>query len=1099
MKRTLLFCALLAAAVLPAAAGPSALDKASFAKHWRIESEAADYRLSFRGDTADITAPKGLTLWRKEKMAGRTVIEYDACISKDARVSDLNCFFMASDPQAPADIFKRAAWRGGVFNRCYSLQLYYLGYGGNNNTTTRFRRYTGDAAGVDDAARRPAILKEYTDAAHLLRGGHWYHVRLTAEHGHIACYIDGERIVDFRDAAPLCEGWFGLRTTLAHISITNFRYTCEPWQPASVPLHWVGAVPALPKAATFGVPFDEGAVQPGTRVALRAAAGAAEEVAADTWPLAKWPDGSVKWLGVAAVMPANSPAPVLQIAAKGQGQKAKGKGKNAAAAPGARRALSVSDAATGIRVSTGAVEAFFSKQGTAVLDSLRVDGRTVATRARLVAATASTPDPAAADIRHTTYATRINSATVERAGSVRATVRVEGVCCAAGREWLPFTLRFYFYAGSRQVRVVHSFIFDGDADTDFISAYGLAMDVPMREAAYNRHVAFSCADGGVWSEPVQPLVGRRVLALPGQTAKDTLLQERQMLGQRIPAYEAFDEKNRKLIDNWAAWDGYRLSQLSPDAFTLRKRAEAARPWIGTFSGTRAGGYAFAGDITGGLGMAMQDFWQSFPSTLAVDNARSGAATLTAWMWSPEAEPMDLRHYDSRAHDLNAAYEDVQPGMSTPTGVARTTTFTLLPSAGYSGKADFAADAALLAQTAVVLPEPQYLHDREAFGVWSMPDTTNQERRRVEERLTQYADFYAHAQEENKWYGFWNYGDLMHAYDPVRHTWRYDIGGYAWDNTELASNMMIWYNFLRTGRADLWRMAEAITRHTSEVDVYHTGPNAGLGSRHNVSHWGCGAKEGRISQAAWNRFYYYLTADERVGDLMTAVRDADQKLYTLDPMRLAEPRSMYPCTAPARLRIGPDWISYAGNWMTEWERTGNTHYRDKIITGMKSIAGLPSQIFTGPLALGYDPATGIITSECDPKLQSTNHLMPIMGGFEMMNEMLRMIHVPEWDAAWLDHAARYKPMSLKITHNRFRISRLMGYAAWHNHDQAMAAEAWNDLFTKLEHTPAPPTRFTTVLPPAVPAPLLECSPISTNDAAIWTLDAIFMQEVVPQGN
>lgn len=79
--------------------------------------------------------------------------------------------------------------------------------------------------------------------------------------------------------------------------------------------------------------------------------------------------------------------------------------------------------------------------------------------------------------------------------------------------------------------------------------------------------------------------------------------------------------------------------------------------------------------------------------------------------------------------------------------------------------------------------------------------------------------------------------------------RYDIGGFAWDNTELASNMWLWYNFLRTGRADIWRMAEAMTRHTAEVDVYHIGPNAGLGSRHNVSHWGCGAKEARISQAA----------------------------------------------------------------------------------------------------------------------------------------------------------------------------------------------------------------------------------------------------------
>lgn len=47
--------------------------------------------------------------------------------------------------------------------------------------------------------------------------------------------------------------------------------------------------------------------------------------------------------------------------------------------------------------------------------------------------------------------------------------------------------------------------------------------------------------------------------------------------------------------------------------------------------------------------------------------------------------MDLRHYDNVAHDLNASYEDVQEGMSTPYGIARTTTLTLIPQKGYAGK------------------------------------------------------------------------------------------------------------------------------------------------------------------------------------------------------------------------------------------------------------------------------------------------------------------------------------------------------------------------------------------------------------------------------
>lgn len=60
----------------------------------------------------------------------------------------------------------------------------------------------------------------------------------------------------------------------------------------------------------------------------------------------------------------------------------------------------------------------------------------------------------------------------------------------------------------------------------------------MREDLYNRHVAFACTDGGVWSEPVKPLVGRRILTLD----KDQSWQKQQMEGKRIPEYQRFDAK-----------------------------------------------------------------------------------------------------------------------------------------------------------------------------------------------------------------------------------------------------------------------------------------------------------------------------------------------------------------------------------------------------------------------------------------------------------------------------------------------------------------------------------------------------------------------------
>ena len=1083
----------------------SGLNARQFHKYWKVESESPDYKVTFIGDTAEIVSPKGLTLWRKEKMNGRVTIEYDACIvveKEGDRLSDLNCFWMASDPTCPDNIWKREKWRNGIFLNCYSLQLYYMGYGGNYNSTTRFRRYDGNEAGITDPKARPAIWKEYTDADHLLKANHWYHIKITNEDNRISYYIDGKQLVDFRDAEPLTEGWFGFRTTLSRTRITNFRYECSPQQTSAVPLHWIGDIPEQDKAVSFGVPFDEGDVFPATPLQLKV--NEYQDIPVDTWPLAYWPDGSVKWSGVAGVIPAGTERLTLEKASK----KVKTTNKQPKAS------ISITETPENIQVETGVLSVYIPRHGEFLIDSLLYKGTKVGEKARLVCSTQSGPvleNTSRVSFFH--YAGEIKSVSIERAGSVRTLVKLEGVHrnrnkgistdnsnseddSLNNREWLPFVVRLYFYAGSEQIKMVHSFIYDGDQKMDFIRSLGIRFDVPMREALYNRHVAFSCADGGVWSEPVQPLVGRRMLTMP-QIQDDLSLQQQQMEGKRIPPYEAFDEKNRELLNDWASWNDYRLSQLTADAFSIRKRTNGDAPWIGTFSGTRSDGYAFAGDITGGLGLCLHDFWQSYPSSIEISDARTPVATLTAWLWSPDAEPMDLRHYDNVAHGLNASYEDVQEGMSTPYGIARTTTLTLVPQGGYTGKKTFADDARQLSATSILMPTPEYLHNRRAFGIWSLPDRSTSFRTRVEERLDAYIHFYQKAIEQNKWYGFWNYGDVMHAYDPVRHTWRYDIGGFAWDNTELASNMWLWYNFLRTGRADIWRMAEAMTRHTGEVDVYHIGPNAGLGSRHNVSHWGCGAKEARISQAAWNRFYHYLTTDERSGDLMTEVKDADHKLYELDPMRLAQPRSEYPCTAPARLRIGPDWLAYAGNWMTEWERTGNTVYRDKIIAGMKSISALPNRLFTGPKALGFDPETGIITTECDPKLESTNHLMTIMGGFEIANEMMRMIDIPEWKDAWLDHAARYKKKAWELSHSRFRISRLMAYAAYHLRDRQMAEEAWTDLFTRLEHTPAPSFRITTILPPEVPAPLDECTSISTNDAALWRLDAIYMQEVIPR--
>lgn len=192
--------------------------------HWVVEAESPQTRILLRNDTLDITSPQGLSLWWDEEMSAPCTIEYRACVVMEDgpcdRLSDLNCFWMASTP--PLHPPFRAKF-SGRFVEYYALQCYYLGYGGNYNTTTRFRRYDADTLAISDPARRPPIIREYTDAAHLLKPNHWYAIRIEiSADGRTRYFIDNELIVDYTDPSPLLRGWFAFRTTWSHIRLTGF-------------------------------------------------------------------------------------------------------------------------------------------------------------------------------------------------------------------------------------------------------------------------------------------------------------------------------------------------------------------------------------------------------------------------------------------------------------------------------------------------------------------------------------------------------------------------------------------------------------------------------------------------------------------------------------------------------------------------------------------------------------------------------------------------------------------------------------------------------------------------------------------------------------
>jgi hypothetical protein len=168
-----------------------------------------------------INDAKGCTVWFKHKLTGPIMIEYDVTILQQGgafdRVSDLNCFWMAIDPENPEDLFVNSQKRGGLFRNYDSLRLYYVGYGANNNTTTRFRRYGGDGSRT--------LLPEHdlSDKRFMLEPNKTMKIQIIADGGTIRYLRDGEVIYDFEDPSPFTEGWFGFRTVENHMQIDNFK------------------------------------------------------------------------------------------------------------------------------------------------------------------------------------------------------------------------------------------------------------------------------------------------------------------------------------------------------------------------------------------------------------------------------------------------------------------------------------------------------------------------------------------------------------------------------------------------------------------------------------------------------------------------------------------------------------------------------------------------------------------------------------------------------------------------------------------------------------------------------------------------------------
>jgi len=185
---------------------------------WRVELERGG-AVSIRDGVMEIDTEGGCTVWFREELRGPVMIRYDAVAVAEGgandRVSDLNCFWMATDPGAQPGTPPRA--RSGAFADYDDLLAYYVGQGGNGNTTTRMRRYIGEAA------NRPLLPQHDLSAPeHMLRPNVRQTVTLVAAGPRIEYWRDDVRVFVLDDPRPYTRGWFAVRTTANRLRLSDF-------------------------------------------------------------------------------------------------------------------------------------------------------------------------------------------------------------------------------------------------------------------------------------------------------------------------------------------------------------------------------------------------------------------------------------------------------------------------------------------------------------------------------------------------------------------------------------------------------------------------------------------------------------------------------------------------------------------------------------------------------------------------------------------------------------------------------------------------------------------------------------------------------------
>ena len=443
----------------------------------------------------------------------------------------------------------------------------------------------------------------------------------------------------------------------------------------------------------------------------------------------------------------------------------------------------------------------------------------------------------------------------------------------------PFTIRLHLYAGKTYIKVLHTFTYTGIPDKHIPRGgqhanVALTADVLLKEdretldsgwmqpndriSAIGIDLKYKLDDNiqfkselhnGTWNSPGSSDVHNENLSA----------NNRASLFQTGPKPDRIPPVPNSTMDERI--DGFK-AHLTKGNKVIQKKEKAV-------------GWVDISDQKWGIGIGIKNFMKEYPKEIVID--QNGQEAI-AYIWSPNAGPLSLARSSLRRDQGMIA--------NMAEGITKTTELVIY--FHESGVSDN--DLQEVMHSFLDPPVPHAAAEvyakSKVYGQFAPKSSSNAS---FERALDYKFDWQLYNADWEPWYGMLDYGDQMNYF--FRDDW------FRWENNEPSIDFMYWLQYMRTGESKYYHAAEAMSRHTMDVDNIHwptdekyygdtnesidywrweakestASPYLGVGRRHANQHWSA-----ILSAHVWLQGWlasYYLTGYHRGLDIAKLTADS----------------------------------------------------------------------------------------------------------------------------------------------------------------------------------------------------------------------------------